>query len=254
MPPSIRKNTRLQVLSSTQPNSASRVSLGTRNSLGGGGPHGTRTVGTSETGRTPVTSDQLSSALDRQFERFSELFRQTADELRSHIVRIDQDIADLNDRVARLENSNSDDKLDEINVVSAVCDEMRERNRRALNVIIYGLAARDKSTNDLELVNELLRGNPNMPLASRAQRIGKPDSSNRPLKLTFSSHADIKTVFENKQFFIDNNLKISNDRTPRERELLVNLRAKLQERINNGESSLTIRYIRGTPTIVQKNF
>lgn len=50
----------------------------------------------------------------------------------------------------------------------------------------------------------------------------------------------------------NNNIKISDDKTPSQREYLNNVRLALKRRIDAGEQDLTIRYIKGVPTIVTK--
>ena len=43
---------------------------------------------------------------------------------------------------------------------------------------------------------------------------------------------------------------ISDDKSPRQLTYLKSLRTTLQNRIDNGEANLTIKYVQGKPTIV----
>jgi len=45
-------------------------------------------------------------------------------------------------------------------------------------------------------------------------------------------------------------IRISSDRTPKQREVIFNLREELSKWKNNGDQDLTIKYLKGIPTIV----
>lgn len=48
-----------------------------------------------------------------------------------------------------------------------------------------------------------------------------------------------------------NDVRIYSDQTPYQQKYLENLRRKLQERQENGEKDLFIKYKNGTPTIIK---
>ena len=94
---------------------------------------------------------------------------------------------------------------------------------------------------------------PNKPAALFSKRLGVAGSEKpRPLKLFFDSPDTVKTIFSNHSIFNGKKLKIKNDSTPREMEYLKQLRVKLQERIDNGEKNLTIKFVNGVPSIITK--
>jgi hypothetical protein len=87
-------------------------------------------------------------------------------------------------------------------------------------------------------------------------RIGKPNSSNtRPLKVSLSNDLIAKEVQRNKNKLINSDLprsiSISDDKTPKQLEYLKNLRTELQLRRENGEDNITIKYVKGIPSIIE---
>jgi hypothetical protein len=87
-------------------------------------------------------------------------------------------------------------------------------------------------------------------------RIGKPNSPNtRPLKVSLSNDLIAKEVLRNKNKLINSDLprsiSISDDKTPKQLEYLKNLRTELQLRRDNGEDNITIKYVKGIPSIIE---
>lgn len=198
-------------------------------------------------GSLPVTGDQLTAALDLQFQRLSQLYITKTNELKARIDDIDNDISEIRERVSALESV----EPDSASIIDDVCLEMLDKMRRAHNILLHGFPEATADTDELVNINTLLQNNSNLPLATSAMRLGnRIENKTRPLKLKFSSPACVNTLFKNKTFFDSNKLKISNDQTPRERAFLLNLRTELNERILDGERNLTIKYVNGIPKIV----
>ena len=108
-------------------------------------------------------------------------------------------------------------------------------------------------SDDLLNVNFLLGKLPTKPQVRAVRRLGKvDDSKNRRLKLMFDTSEIPMSLFKNIDFFESEKLKVTNDSTPRERELLRAARDSLQKRTEKSESNLTIRFICGLPTVVRQ--
>ena len=174
-------------------------------------------------------------------------------ELRDDISCVEADVADLqaehklfSERLTFCENNL-------INVTD-ICSEIRERDQRAKNVILHGFTEHGSSNDDLENVNLLLAEHVAKPQAKSVLRLGKiVNDKIHPLKLIFDSREVPMSLFKDSEFFSSRNLKVTNDSTARKRELLRNARKSLQERTDKGETNLTIKFIRGVPTVIKLN-
>lgn len=135
--------------------------------------------------------------------------------------------------------------------------EFQSRSYREKNVIISGIAeSKDVNTEerqkyDMEQVICILRTIiPDCAIPQKIFRLGKFDSNKtRPIKVSFDSTQMAKQILKNK---VNNqNFQIFSDQTPLQRKFLIELRNELKTRQDNGESDLIIKYIRGTPKIIQ---
>jgi hypothetical protein len=91
-------------------------------------------------------------------------------------------------------------------------------------------------------------------------RLGRNKTNKpRPLLLSLSSESEVLESlkrFNEKKASGGNSLQslsISRDRTEMERSFLHSVRAELKTRVDAGEFDLTIKYVKGIPTIVSKN-
>lgn len=203
---------------------------------------------------------------------------------KADIEPISKDIANLKDNFNSLSKAISDMEprlnkverevkslLDDAKVksnngsVDDIYSEIVDRTSRQSNAIIYGIPesksqhASAKKSHDLELINTILHAAQSSPKSFTFFRIGKPSArSPRPIKLIFSCPNDAKEFFRHfhPDSLQDPNLaevSVTRDRTVGERKFLENLRKTLDSRIKSGETDLTIKYINGTPQIVQKS-
>lgn len=147
---------------------------------------------------------------------------------------------------------------------NAIMEEILERERRINNVILVGVKECDsdngnaRKTHDELSVTKLLCN-----IAGKAdysdkvvtvQRLGRrEDGKTRPVKVVLSSRQDAVWILKNKSK-AEREVRIYDDKTPKQREELQQLREVLRVRTETGETNLTIRYVRGVPKIVnQKN-
>lgn len=144
--------------------------------------------------------------------------------------------------------------------VEAIIDEIEERNRRASNVIMFGVpelhADGDEPTSvearkifDQEQVEKALASLPEPVAPVALIRLGKPQpgSGPRPIKLVLPNRKAAIQVLKNGKKL--RGVTAKNDLTPCQRDHLKNLRRELTQRIEKGEDNLTIRYVNNKPII-----
>jgi hypothetical protein len=140
--------------------------------------------------------------------------------------------------------------------------EMIDRQSRLKNVLLFNLPeALKDSTNacsDSTTIQNILDFLKLNTKPNSVTRLGKPSSTNitkpRPIKLCFSDQKDIFELFSRQNKLKSNSkwkdLSFSSDRTKQQQEYMSHLRQELLNRRSNGEQDLTIKYIKGTPKII----
>jgi hypothetical protein len=142
--------------------------------------------------------------------------------------------------------------------------EFIDRQSRSKNVILFNVREpidNSENNSDISTVNLILRnlGVDIKPVI--VQRLGKPNNNCRPIKVLLPSISDVYKILgstrklKSDQTF--NDVKITSDKTPKQRQHFKDLRIQLNNRLSSGEKDLTIKYIKGCPSIVsstvQKN-
>lgn len=135
--------------------------------------------------------------------------------------------------------------------------ELKVRNEREKNIIIVGLSEHitsnvtERISKDESAVMDMTRAVEfNIPKPSRVFRIGKyiPGKSRR-VKVCYDAPGPAKQLLRNKDKFPEN-IKIFSDQTPTQQKYLHRLKEELARRQKDGENDLPIKYVNGTPTIV----
>lgn len=131
--------------------------------------------------------------------------------------------------------------------------ELRERINREKNIIITELSehhTNSKSSDENEITTLLSNITENCPKPLKMFRIGKlVPGRNRKLKVCFKEQQTAKTILRNKEK-IPKELKIYSDRTPSQIKYFNEVKNAMEVRIKNGEKDLTIKFIKGVPTII----
>ncbi|KAB0790482.1 hypothetical protein PPYR_15120 [Photinus pyralis] len=165
---------------------------------------------------------------------------------------------EMRDEINALKKASSSTLSDAIyreNLIS----EMNERNLRSRNIIIHGLdecegTIEDQKKEDLrQVVNVIDKVAPVSTDHIMIYRLGRAAMKDkvRPIKVVLNSRDDAVLLLKNKAKLPRNGkLYITADETLMQREFLKSVRLTLHNRIQNGESNLTIKYIRNVPTIV----
>lgn len=139
-------------------------------------------------------------------------------------------------------------------------EEFQDRAERSKNIMIVGVPERHISNSEerreierneaARIINTIY---PDCPRAAKVQRVGKYDGKKiRPLKLSFSSQEIAKTILRNKSNMTLDGVRIYSDQTPQQQKFMKNLRDELQQRKDNGEKDLIIKFSKGTPKIVKE--
>lgn len=140
--------------------------------------------------------------------------------------------------------------------------EINERNLRASNVIIYNIdespavEPQVRSQHDLTKINEILiKIVDNPPEPVKAFRLGRPTQGKiRPLKVVFKNRYEALEVLKHKRSLPNSSgVKINNDLTIMQRDYLKSLKEKLEAEASQGNTNLSIKYIKGIPTIIKKS-
>lgn len=142
------------------------------------------------------------------------------------------------------------------------CEEMfseiHERHARSKNIIIAGIpeasmSVRDKQDNDKREVVKILKMiNSNCPEPLTIYRLGKQRSGkSRNIKICLPSETAARDILRNKSNLKTDSIKIFSDQTPYQRNYFKTLQEELKTRIDNGETSIRIKYIKGIPKIIK---
>lgn len=137
--------------------------------------------------------------------------------------------------------------------------EINDRTIRSKNIIIMGMPEpnstnlRENSEQDKIEVNKLLKIlDSNCPEPAKIIRLGKPfGDKNRPIKVCFASQSTAIFILRNKTKLKNLSVRIYPYQTPQQQSYFKNLKEELERRKANGEVTLSIRYVKGIPKIVE---
>lgn len=143
----------------------------------------------------------------------------------------------------------------------SIIQELNERKRRESNVIALGLPESNKAAGPdrLEDDKKSLLAVLSVELSAKVpefkiRRLGQQQSGRtRPMLIETRSAVDAREIFKLNQRN-DSTVTFKPDLTPRQQQHLNNLRTELDILIKNGDTGKSIKYIRGIPQIVNKNF
>lgn len=184
------------------------------------------------------------------------------DALAGEISELKTKVVLLESKVVFLENNLS--KLDSCNLAvnqateNQIVDELLDRQFRSKNILIFNLTDdADHSTNDVCTTKEILSAMDLDYNPVKVVRLGRKSDKPRPLKIVLPEINDVFSVLKNKKKLQShstfNSIRISSDKTSQQRNHFNSIRRELDERKSNGELDLSIRYVRGSPTIVKNS-
>lgn len=135
-----------------------------------------------------------------------------------------------------------------------IIEEIRQREIRSKNVIIYNIdESNDK--NDLKTICSILI-HASIPKKNiKIQRIGeKKPEIKRGIKLKLTSPKEVQKIFSNIQKIkphLSENSYITSDKTPSQNKYYKNIKSELQDRVEKGETNIKIKWIKNILKIIQ---
>lgn len=198
-----------------------------------------------------ILSKELAKFQDQFWKRYAE-----------DMDKVNSSLRNLTDRVSNLENNpaKTDSSSFLVQGQENVIQEIVERERRSVNLVLFNLEEVDcpastaspaVSNSDVDLIKNIFNViYPADYTDIKAVRLGKKSQGrNRPVCVSLKSKSDVTAILKNKSKY-GGPVMIAQDRTPKQREHLAELRLELQNLISTGVTDKTIRYINGSPCIV----
>ncbi|KAJ8676799.1 hypothetical protein QAD02_012586 [Eretmocerus hayati] len=165
------------------------------------------------------------------------------------IPKLQQDIANINAELERSNTAQVSSALNSANMETIIY-KAQKCLLRSRNLLFFNAHDTNNITTDQAIIIDLLK---NILVDARnlsISRIGNPlNNKIRPTVVTFSNNQDPHLNMKNREK-IPGKTIIGFDKTKSQQAQYKKVSASLKTRLNNGEKDLTIRYIKGTPTIV----
>lgn len=211
---------------------------------------------TSEAGNRGASEDTL----DAKFEKWSKSLETRLEATLTAVI--EKSLAVLTTRVTELEKRlsvlESQPRTETTNLSADVSTstqqhllgEFENRRNHAKNVLVYDLQVPDVG-DDLRAFNTLANDFQELMPPVSSFRFGTAcDGHPKPLKLVFDSEAGAIRVLKRRAAFAARGILVKNDLTLDQRRYLAKLREDLKSRIESGGQNLTIKFVNGTPQIV----
>jgi hypothetical protein len=209
-----------------------------------------------------IKSSQIKiiSMINSQTEKISSLTSQV-NSLSSKLDTLYTENESLKIRVTDIEMNLEKATLSNISASNNLLSELLDIQSRQKNILLFNLpeplSQPDNSNNDSTEVFKVLDFLGLKFKPSSTSRLGvlhSTDSKPRPIKLLLSDQKEVFSIFAAQNKLKSHpswtNLRFSSDRTKAQRDHMTQLRNELLRRRNNGEPDLTIKYVKGTPVIV----
>lgn len=137
--------------------------------------------------------------------------------------------------------------------------EMAEREKRAANIILFGIKENNLEQNEnaheidlnkaVDIVKQVKRDIQKRDI--KVYRLGTPAQGKvRPLRIVTASPTIAKEILRKKSMLKEENMYLKADQTPLQREYLKTVLKELEERKQKGEVNIRVKYINNIPKIV----
>nr|CAH7754820.1 unnamed protein product [Callosobruchus chinensis] len=163
-------------------------------------------------------------------------------------------IANIESRLAS-SMSNAEISADSATNNTSTQAEALEILRRSHHIILRGIPEDNNDTNTvIDIINHIDPSANSYRLS--VARLGAATTSRpRLIRVGFASPVIAKAILRRKNSILSHpvykSIKISDDKTPSQMRELQNLRDELKRRLTTGERNITIKYVRGRPSIIQ---
>lgn len=183
-------------------------------------------------------------------DRISELTEQFEVAIRANGI-LSEKVAEYENKITILESR--DTEANEYDVIA----EMFDRQNRAKNILVFNLTDYGNHVSDVNIIQSMMSTMGLDIIPIKVKRLGGRSSDNlsRPIKAVLPEHTDVFLVLKNKKKLHDhpiyNSLRISPDKTIKQREHYKELLEEVNEKKSKGERDIFIRYVRGNAVIVE---
>ena len=187
-------------------------------------------------------------------------------DLGNDIISLKSVIVSLQDEIVKFKETVTPSKLSNLLNIERTVAEFQEREKRKNNIMIYGvkegikISKKEQEIKDVDLLTQVFTSLQITHNDIKPVRCGKYDANIplcRPIKVNLPSSDDVITLLKNtsKLREMDNykHIRFSSDRTQMQTELYKEMKQELESRISKGETDISIKYVRGVPTIVKTN-
>lgn len=167
----------------------------------------------------------------------------------------------LNELVKKVEEiSSHDNPVLKKNTIEPAIEEIKEREKRSTNVVIFGVPEpvvedrEQRVQREMSAVRALLEkaGDDIRTDDIKIHRVGKYNKDKvRPVKIILPSRELALRVLKQRQKInTDGGIYVKSDQTPLQRQHMKALLRELEERTKNGKEKLKIKYVNSIPRIV----
>ena len=180
-------------------------------------------------------------------------------ELQAKVTHGENKIKTIADTVNKIDPKTSETRVNRLQANENIMREIQERKKRECNIIMVGVAEpagdniKERYINEESEVIKIITSLKNdISKPEKFFRLGKYNPEKpRKLKVCFANPEQTTYLLRNKDK-LPANVKFFSDQTPTQYKYLTYVKDELKRRTANGETNLTIKYIQGTPTIINK--
>jgi len=207
------------------------------------------------------TQNKLVSMMISQSEKMSSLTSKVND-VPSKLDILSSDNESLKLRVSTIEDNLNKTNISNFSSSNNLIAEMLDIQSRQKNILLFNLSeptslSNDSNVDDLTTITKIfeflglqIKPTSISRLGSRSSTASKP----RPIKLTLSDQKEVFSIFaaqnKLKSHQAWTNVRFFSDRTKAQRDFMIHLRNELLRRRENGVPELIIKYVKGTPAII----
>lgn len=196
------------------------------------------------------------------FKKIPLLLRQI-EELRSEVRELKDEVNILKNEKNTLEEKLIERENAEMKTnMEEIINEMEDRKMRSNNIMILNINEsnavnrNDRMEEEKRTVRKILAHASITINDFKVIRTGKYDGSKtRPVKVVLESNEAVVNILKNRKKINEKipSIRIFADQTVIQREYYKQLRSKLNDMVNAGDTSKMIKYVNGIPKIVKKN-
>ncbi|KAJ8974976.1 hypothetical protein NQ317_013484 [Molorchus minor] len=180
--------------------------------------------------------------------------------LENEISTLKKEVENLKNQIQQAATQTNVNNQSPIDNTEEMITEMMDRQNRMKNVIMYNIkeatqeSYADRVKQDTETVHNILERMRIDKNNTKLFRLGKPAvNKTRPIKLILNSASDAKLTLKNKHLLTEQGIRVYNDQTKAQQKYFQKIKAELQELINLGDNSKSIKFINDSYHVHRKD-